>query len=126
MGPRPRAPRRRLGGRGHATFDNELFYGVDDGTLDVTIHDVTLVRIGGRFDVVSVWAGFGFVFVAGDLDLDDRDGPARWDIDVGSDDPAFLKGLVGAAIHPGDNFFARLEVAFMPDPSFFVSLGWSF
>lgn len=110
----------------HGEFDNQLFYGVDDGVLDLTIHDLTLLRVGARFDVVSFWAGFGFVFVAGDLDLDQRGGPGRWDVDLGSDDPAFIKGLLGAAIHPGENFVGRFELAFLPDPSFFVSLGWSF
>jgi opacity protein-like surface antigen len=108
----------------HAEFDHEVFIATPvDGQANLTIHDLS-VRVGARINrMVSTWLGAGITAVWGDVDLRAKTGGG---IDFELENDAWVKGLVGFALHPGDNVVARFEAQFMPEPSFRVDVGWSF
>lgn len=109
----------------HVMFEDELIplIGPSDGEANLTIHDLT-VRVGTRINrVASVWVGSGITAVWGEVDFDVKGGG---DGEFELENESWVKGVVGAAFHPGDNVVAKFEAQFMPEPTFRMDIGWSF
>ena len=106
-------------------FDDQTFYSVVDGRYDLLVHDLTL-RVGVRpLEVLSVWGGLGFTVTWSNLNLDEQGDTTRWDLNLETGHE-FFKGVLGLSLHPGEHLAAAFEVAFIPDPSYRIQLGWTF
>lgn len=110
----------------HASYDHQAFLNgsVIDGESNITLHDLT-GRVGVRINrMVSVWGGAGITAVWGEFDVEPKRTTA--DVEFEVENEAWVKGVLGFSLHPGDNVVGSFEAQFMPEPTFRMSLGWSF
>jgi hypothetical protein len=108
---------------GYGGFDDQIMFSVVEGDIHYLTQDVYGVFGVTLGEVVSFWGGAGMVLYWNAMDLDERGGPDRWDVNLEED--SLFKALLGVALHHGP-LTAWAQFQFVPKPSLTLGIGYTF